>query len=996
MVAASAASGWGECTTADDPPEAVDVPVTTVPIEVTSTTADYFVLYVRHDVNVGSSVEFPVLVKRGEAGTTTLAENVVALPAERYRVEKYQIAEPADVDGDCTDDIAELGELGKMSPTNSAPAIDFTDGAVAIPDQETFDMLSPSGFFLKFFLLDMDTDQPGIYFSNGHSHPRHSSFLTKTGLADRAGLHACGIVYERTLVAPNGSRGGYYFWCRRQDLRFSLVARAHTLLAASMPLLSDDLSFHMANTALLSLQEDLPLYRESRVNVVFDDDILLDTDFLALNPGEGYGRLQVMEPGDRPHPHDIVIYEALPNELPRVAGIVSTVPQTTLSHVNLRAVQDSIPNAFNRHALSDPEIDGLLGGYVHFEVTEDGWELAPASPQEVDQHYVSSRPLRTQTPPRDLSVRNIKALSELGFGDFTAFGVKAANLAVLRTLGFPEGTVPDGFAIPFYVYHEFMKANGFYDDIDEMLADEDFQTDFDVRDDMLDDLRDDIKDAATPQRIIDALTAMHAKFPEGASLRYRSSTNNEDLPGFNGAGLYDSKTQKPKETEEDGIDKSLKQVFASLWTFRAFSERDYHRVDHKAAAMGVLVHPNYTDELANGVAVSFDPVSNRHGYYVNTQLGEDLVTNPEPHAVPEELLLRGDGLITVLSLSNLVEPGELLMSEAQILQLEEHLEVIHDHFKELYRPEADQPFAMEIEFKITSDDTLAIKQARPWVFGLDWSSVPGPPPKQDPPSGPGPLPGPPGGGPPPSGDEDGDGDLDGDEDDDGDRDGDGGAGGGGGGAPPRATMAVDAECEDYLCRAHTGVPVSFEDTSAGFVRYRTWEFGDGSRSRTPRTVRHSWSAPGFYEVTLWTSNGRDESTASLTFLVERSDSPGTCVADGQTRCLLDSRYSVSVEWWTSGGESGPGRVVRAGTNESGLFWFFNPDNWEALVKVLDGCALNGQVWVFAASTTDLGYSIEVTDTVTGVVRQYVNEPGEPAAAITDGVAFPEGCRRQGA
>ena len=77
----------------------------------------------------------------------------------------------------------------------------------------------------------------------------------------------------------------------------------------------------------------------------------------------------------------------------------------------------------------------------------------------------------------------------------------------------------------------------------------------------------------TPQWIIDALTAMHATYPEGQSLRYRSSTNNEDLPGFNGAGLYDSKTQDPDETEEDGIDKSLKQVFASLWTFRAFTER---------------------------------------------------------------------------------------------------------------------------------------------------------------------------------------------------------------------------------------------------------------------------------------------------------------------------------------------------------------------------------------------------------------------------------------
>ena len=51
-----------------------------------------------------------------------------------------------------------------------------------------------------------------------------------------------------------------------------------------------------------------------------------------------------------------MVYETLPNDLPRVAGIVSTVPQTPLSHVNLRAVQDGIPNAFIRDVLDDPDI----------------------------------------------------------------------------------------------------------------------------------------------------------------------------------------------------------------------------------------------------------------------------------------------------------------------------------------------------------------------------------------------------------------------------------------------------------------------------------------------------------------------------------------------------------------------------------------------------------------------------------------------------------------
>ena len=187
--------------------------------------------------------------------------------------------------------------------------------------------------------------------------------------------------------------------------------------------------------------------------------------------------------------------------------------------------------------------------------------------------------------------------------------------------------------------------------------------------------------------MITALEAMHGTYPRGTSLRYRSSTNNEDLPNFSGAGLYDSKTQDPEETEEDGIDKSLKGVFASLWNFRAFVERDFYRIDHKKTAMGILVHPNYTDEWVNGVAVSFDPLYGKAGHhYVNSQVGEDLVTNPEAYSLPEELLLKPDGSYTILHYSNQVESVQLLMSDSQMRQLRRHLDSIHDHFEGLYDP----------------------------------------------------------------------------------------------------------------------------------------------------------------------------------------------------------------------------------------------------------------------------------------------------------------------
>ena len=131
-----------------------------------------------------------------------------------------------------------------------------------------------------------------------------------------------GLVYGTIESDLDGRPGGYYFWIRPSNTYYS-VARMeyfYTLLAASMPLLDDNLAVYMGNSQLRFLQPNLALYSESRIPLVFDKDIYQETSFLALNPGEGYGLLRVMEPKERPNPRDIVIYDALPNELPRVAG----------------------------------------------------------------------------------------------------------------------------------------------------------------------------------------------------------------------------------------------------------------------------------------------------------------------------------------------------------------------------------------------------------------------------------------------------------------------------------------------------------------------------------------------------------------------------------------------------------------------------------------------------------------------------------------------------
>ena len=700
------------------PPPPTEVAVAAEPIVLESTTADYFVLYASHTLD-GTTVWDPVQVTLGQEGTTTLAENLAPLPVDRYRAEKYLVADPGDVDSDCIDDITELGAPATMNPVNPNGAIDIRHGATAIPDQETFDALSLKlgrRHVIKFVVVDIDTERPRIYFMNTRRYGFHGRFLNALGVdRQRVNYHGS-LFYLPDLQTPDGSSVDYHY-TTGVGRGFNGAERVHTLMAAHVPLATSNLGVFIRNEVLHKIQAELPLYQASRLKIVFTHHVQGQSDFLALNQGEGYGLLRSLGPDERPHSRDVVIYETLPNELPRVAGIISTVPQTPLSHVNLRALQDSVPNAFIADALEDDEISGLIGNYVYYAVTEGGYSIREATQAEVEAHYASSRPAETQTPQRDLTATSITALSDIGFDDWDAFGVKAANVAVLGTLGFPDGTVPDGFAVPFYFYDEFMKHNELYDDIQEMLADEDFQTDYDTKVDELKKLRKKIKKGDTPTWMEEALTTVHATYPEGQSLRYRSSTNNEDLQGFSGAGLYDSKTQHPDETEEDGISKSLKQVYASLWNFRAFIERDFHRIDHLATAMGVLVHPNYSDELVNGVAVSFDPAYGEEGsYYVNSQVGEDLVTNPEANSVPEEVLLRPNFTHRVIRLSNQAQLGQMLMTNDQMAQLRRHLSTVHERFSELYGFQDGERFAMEIEFKITSENALAIKQARPWVF----------------------------------------------------------------------------------------------------------------------------------------------------------------------------------------------------------------------------------------------------------------------------------------
>ena len=98
------------------------------------------------------------------------------------------MADPADVDGDCIDDLTELGNPVGMNPVNPAAGIDLSDGALAVPDRETFETISiylrgksHVKFLVAGLVAGMDTDRPRVYFMNTKTHWIHPSFWDAVG-----------------------------------------------------------------------------------------------------------------------------------------------------------------------------------------------------------------------------------------------------------------------------------------------------------------------------------------------------------------------------------------------------------------------------------------------------------------------------------------------------------------------------------------------------------------------------------------------------------------------------------------------------------------------------------------------------------------------------------------------------------------------------------------------------------------------------------------------
>jgi hypothetical protein len=507
---------------------------------------------------------------------------------------------------------------------------------------------------------------------------------------------------------------------------------------AAQAFFGDQLYVHPTSEAVAVEVARLP----KDIPIITTDELYAQIDYQPLSLGAAMGRLRFLKAADLATEYvsyqDILVLDEAPNDISVVQGLVTEEFQTPLSHVNVLSLNRKTPNMGLRGATTNAELRALEGQLVELTVDSDAWSVRQVTQQEAEAFWDEHRPDPVVLPPLDLGVTDlvdIELVTPAPADDeqlraaikaaVPAFGGKAAHYSILAQMD--DVPVQKAFAVPMYFYDQFMRDGGFYDRVDALLADPEFRVDAAVRDIELVALRADML-AAPVDGVFQSLLKqkLSADYP-GLKMRFRTSTNSEDLDGFPCAGCYESHSGDPSDWQ-DVLD-ALRETWATIWLFRTFEERSYYGIDHKSVGMALLVHHNFAAEEANGVAVTnnpFDATGLDPAFYVNVQSGGDVeVVAPPPGVSSDEFLYffsQPNQPISYIAHSSLIPAGATVLTAKQVYQLGQALDAIHRRFSPAYGPASGNTgwYAMDIEFKFDDEAdpsqpaTLYIKQARPY------------------------------------------------------------------------------------------------------------------------------------------------------------------------------------------------------------------------------------------------------------------------------------------
>ncbi len=475
--------------------------------------------------------------------------------------------------------------------------------------------------------------------------------------------------------------------------------------------------------ALSPMQETHVRTLGDRLPGVDADALMASVRYQPLVTGEAYGYLRIVRGTldvSAVRPSDLLVTEHVPMELPPASGLVTSRLQAPLAHVAVLSRNRGTPDMAVRGAVDDPRFTALEGQLVRLHVGPQDFVLERADQAAAERHWASRRPARTFVPDQDIAYRDLQEVCSLRLEDGRFAGAKASQLG--EVCGLEGIETPGGFVVPFAYYHDHLNRHRVQAELQAMHADGAFRSDRSVRATRLATVRQSIERGDVPDALLAAVAAKMA----GSDRRwiFRSSTNAEDLVGFNGAGLYESVVVDARATRAQ-ISEAIRKVWASVWLQRGWEEREWYRIDHLRVAMAVLIQPFVDDVVGSGVAITRNPFDEgRPGVYVNVQAEGGSVTGAGDDELPEQVMIytwAEEMEFEVISRSTR-NGGQPILTEADLQRLGALLQRLHDELEPLYGGDAN---AVDVEMLLTrSGRRFVIVQARPITIryspGQEW------------------------------------------------------------------------------------------------------------------------------------------------------------------------------------------------------------------------------------------------------------------------------------
>lgn len=391
---------------------------------------------------------------------------------------------------------------------------------------------------------------------------------------------------------------------------------------------------------------------------VFAFELYQNATYLVLNPGKTKGRVRVFKneveyqlARNTLSSYDIIVMNRVPDDIPRVSGIINGELTTPLSHTNVLASGWGAPNCVQIGIFEEIQNQKLDGQWVEYEVGNIGHAtLTPISePSELEkkpkwelQKVVLEKP--------DFSSDRILPLSEIRMTDTYRYGTKASNLGEMIALleqpsekcfgfyrmkrpprenliphlchflkceqnddsifqaaknFFSENLkVPRGLAIPFSYQQEFLTSSPA---IQQLLGKLKMALELEAKqiDTLCFEIQEMIKKTRISHKVKNEIDQSIAKVLPGVNrFVLRSSSNAEDLVNFSAAGIYES-VNNVTTTEE--IFEAIKTVWASLVSPRCVRLRQDAGISLDDSFMGVIIQEQVATDIG-GVMVTKNPL----------------------------------------------------------------------------------------------------------------------------------------------------------------------------------------------------------------------------------------------------------------------------------------------------------------------------------------------------------------------------------------------------